>query len=223
MAVNITTPTATAAIPAGKPSALSALSGNANDFLKLLMTQLKNQDPTAPLDTNQFTSQLVQFSSVEQQINTNNSLGRLIELTQGNEVLQSSALVGKQVEVQADSLALQGGKASLRFDAPGPQQVSIGIYDSNGAKLRDATVSAQPGNNAWSWDGRDNRGNLLPDGAYRTVAMASDGTAEPQSVAFSVTGTATGVQRKGSILNVQLGALQVGLSAVQSVRSGTTP
>ena len=222
MAAAVTASTANPALTA-KPSALSALSGNANDFLKLLMTQLKNQDPTAPLDTNQFTSQLVQFSSVEQQINTNSSLSKLIELTQGNEVLQSSALVGKQVEVQADSLALQGGVAGLRFDAAGPQQVSIGIYDASGAKLRDTVVTAQVGRNAWAWDGRDNAGKLLPDGAYRTVVAATDGTGDPRPVAFSVAGTATGVHRKDGALNVQLGALQVGLPAVQSVRSGTGP
>lgn len=215
--------TNTAAPQAAKPSALSALSGNSNDFLKLLMTQLKNQDPTAPLDTNQFTSQLVQFSSVEQQINTNSSLSKLIELTQGNEVLQSSALVGKQVEVQADSLALQGGEAALKFDATGPQQVSIGVYDSTGAKLRDATVTAQVGRNTWSWDGRDNNGHTVADGAYRTVVAAADGTGTAQPLAFSVTGAVTGVQRKGDVLNLQLGALQVGLSAVQSVRSASSP
>ena len=214
----------TAAAPqTAKPGALSGLSGNFNDFLKLLMTQLKNQDPTAPLDTNQFTSQLVQFSSVEQQINTNNSLGRLIELTQGNEVLQSSALVGKQVDVQADSLALQDGKAGLKFDATGPQQVSIGVYDSTGAKLRDAVVTAQAGRNTWSWDGQDNNGRMVADGAYRTVVATADDTGTVQPLAFSVTGAVTGMQRKGDVLNLQLGALQVGLSAVQSVRSASGP
>ena len=64
--------------------ALTALSGNFGDFLKLLMTQLQHQDPTSPLDTNQFTSELVQFSAVEQQINTNTSLTKLIQLTQAS-------------------------------------------------------------------------------------------------------------------------------------------
>lgn len=207
----------TTAASAAKPGALSTLSGNFNDFLKLLMTQLQNQDPTAPLDTNQFTSQLVQFSSVEQQINTNSSLGKLIELTQGNEVLQSSALVGKQVEVQADSLSLQGGTAGLRFNTATPQAVSIGIYADNGAKLRDASVTSQAGSNAWTWDGRDNNGRLLPDGAYRTVVTAAGAGTDGQAVPFSVSGFATGVQRAADALKVQLGALQVNLSAVQAV------
>ena len=82
-----------AASPAADP--LASLSSNFNNFLSMLMTQLKNQDPTSPMDTNQFTSELVQFSSVEQQINTNTSLTQLIQLTQGGEVMQASAMTGK--------------------------------------------------------------------------------------------------------------------------------
>ncbi len=210
---------ATAAQSAAKPTASSTLSGNYNDFLKLLMTQLQNQDPTAPLDANQFTSQLVQFSSVEQQINTNGSLTKLIELTQGSEMLQSSSLVGKQVQVQADSLALQGGTAALQFNAATPQRVSIGVYADSGAKLRDATLTSQPGSNAWTWDGKDNDGNKVNDGAYRAIVTTADASGEAQTIPFSVTGMATGVQRKGAALNVQLGALEVGLPDVQAVKT----
>ena len=91
------------------PSALSSLSGNLDTFLKLLMTQLQNQDPTSPLDTAQFTSQLVQYSSVEQQIQTNTNLNSLLQLTQGNQVVQSASLLGKKAEVASDQLALQDG------------------------------------------------------------------------------------------------------------------
>ena len=65
------------------------------------MTQLQNQDPTSPMDANSFTSELVEFSSVEQQINTNTSLTQLIQLTQASDVTQSAALLGKQVTVQS--------------------------------------------------------------------------------------------------------------------------
>jgi flagellar basal-body rod modification protein FlgD len=88
-AANSATTASGAATPASDP--LGALSGNLNNFLSLLMTQLKNQDPTSPLDTNAFTSELVQFSSVEQQVKTNTSLTQLIQLTQAGEVMQSSA------------------------------------------------------------------------------------------------------------------------------------
>ncbi|MFL5251331.1 MAG: flagellar hook assembly protein FlgD, partial [Rhodopila sp.] len=76
-------------------AALTGLSNNFSNFLSLLMTQLRNQDPTSPLNANEFTSELVQFSSVEQQIATNTNLTQLIQLTQASQVEQSSAMLGK--------------------------------------------------------------------------------------------------------------------------------
>ncbi len=225
MASLLTTPASITAptTAAGSASAASAAGGaqtsltnNYNDFLKLLMTQLQNQDPTSPMDTNQFTSQLVQYSSVEQQIATNTSLTQLIQLTQGGEVLQASSLVGKPVTVTSDRIALQGGKGGVQFDTTSAEPVSIGIYSDAGAKLRDAAVDSQAGRNTWTWDGKDNQGNTVADGAYRTVVSGQMGGAA-QTLPFTVSGTATGVQKSGNALQVQLGALKVDMSAVQSL------
>ena len=180
------------------------------------MTQLQNQDPTSPMDTNQFTSQLVQYSSVEQQIATNTSLTQLIQLTQGGEVLQASSLVGKPVTVTSDRIALQNGKGAVQFDTTSAEPVSIGIYSDAGAKLREATLTSTPGHNTWSWDGKDDPGNAVPDGAYRTVVSGQTG-GTAQDLPFTVSGTATGVQKSGNALQVQLGGLKVDLSAVQSL------
>ncbi len=213
----ITAPTAAAgSATSATGSAQTSLTHNYNDFLKLLMTQLKNQDPTSPMDTNQFTSQLVQYSSVEQQIATNTSLTQLIQLTQGGEVLQASSLVGKPVTVTSDRIALQGGHGAVQFDTASAEPVSIGVYSDAGVKLRDAAVSSQPGQNTWSWDGKDNQGNTVPDGAYRTIVSGQVGGAA-QNLPFTVSGTATGVQKSGNTLQVGLGALKVDMSAVQSL------
>ncbi len=215
----VTPGTAAVAAAAAKPAdALSKLSGNASDFLKLLMTQLQNQDPTSPMDTNAFTSQLVQFSSVEQQINTNSSLTKLIEATQGGSVLQSAGMVGKQVQATSDHLALQGGKAGVGFTLAGPQPVGISIATEAGALLRNATVAGASGANAWAWDGKDNAGRTLPDGAYRVAVTGANGSGTAQALPFTVEGTATGVQRSGGALTVQMGGVSVDLSQVQSVR-----
>lgn len=203
---------ATAAASTGA-TALSSLAGNFNDFLKLLMTQLQNQDPSAPMDANQFTSQLVQFASVEQQINTNSSLTKLIDATQGSTLLQATALVGQPVDVQSDQLSLQNGAAGLRFTAASPGTVKVGIYSQAGLKLREATIDATAGVNTWSWDGRSATGAKLPDGAYKVAVLKDDGTAQP----FTVTAVATGVQKVNDAMKVKLGALEVNFSAVQSV------
>ena len=215
-----TTPaTAGTASPAGATSndAMSKLSGNFNDFLKMLMTQLQNQDPTSPMDTNQFTSQLVQFSSVEQQINTNASLTKLIDATQGGTMLQAQGMVGKTVQVTSDHLALQGGKAGVAFSLAAAQPVTVTVSNEAGAVLRTDTVNGLSGANAWSWDGKDASGRTLADGTYRVAVTGGDASGAAAVLPFTVSGTASGLQRSNGAIQVQVGALSVDLSQVQSV------
>lgn len=193
--------------------ALQKLSGNLNDFLKLLMTQLQNQDPTSPTDVDQFTTELVQFAGVEQQIDTNANLTKLIQLTQGTSMLQSSAMVGKQVEVDGDHLSLQGGKAGLRFTSATAQPVKIAVQSAAGTTVREAELTGRAGANDWIWDGKDGGGRTLPDGAYRVAVTGASGT-----VPFTVLATATAVQRKDDAVKLQAGGLTVDMSAVRSVR-----
>ncbi len=202
---------AAAATPAGT-TAKSQIAGNYTDFLRLLMTQLRNQDPTAPLDTNQFTQQLVQFSSVEQQLNANTSLNKLITLQEGGQVLQSSALIGKTVQVTSDQVGLAGGHGAIQFRAGAPGVADIAVYGPAGNKLRDAQVTTAQGASEWAWDGRDNTGRQLPDGGY-TVAVTSGGAGVP----FTVAGVATAVERGTNGLTIKVAGLSVPLSAVQSV------
>ena len=215
------TPGASTAAPAAAATsstgALSSLSSNFGDFLNLLMTQLQNQDPTSPLDSNQFTSELVQFSSVEQQINTNTSLTQLIQLTQGGEVMQASAMTGKQVTVTSDHVPLQNGTGTINFTAPGAEPVAVAIYNSSGAQLFDAALTSTTGQNTFTWNGKDSAGNTVPDGAYSVAVIGanSDGTTSP--LPFTVTGTATGVLSNTTGMQLKLGALDVDFSAVQSV------
>lgn len=210
--------TAAAATTAGT-TALSSLSSNFNSFLTMLMTQLKNQDPTSPMDTNQFTSELVQFSSVEQQINTNTSLTRLIELTQAGEVMQASAMIGQQVTIASDHIPLQGGKAMASFTTTVAQPVQIAISTDSGLKLRDITVQAAKGANAWTWDGKDGTGKPVPDGSYRIAVTAASATEKDKTVAvpFTVTSTATGVVSQNGTVQLKFGDMLAPFSAVRSV------
>ena len=221
------TVTAATATPATATSAtsttsndLSSLSGNFNDFLNLLMTQLQNQDPTSPMDTNQFTSQLVQYSSVEQQINTNSNLQTLIQATQSNTILQSSSMIGKQVDVTSDHLALQSGASSVHFDASKAENVNISVYSASGDKVYTASMSAASGNNDWSWNGQDSQGNQLPDGSYQVSVVDQSGN----PITTTVTGTVTGLQRSSTGVSVSLGALSTDIANVQSVvTANSTP
>ncbi|HVC59542.1 MAG TPA: flagellar hook capping FlgD N-terminal domain-containing protein [Acetobacteraceae bacterium] len=198
-------------------AAMTSLDGNFNDFLNMLMTQLQNQDPTSPMDTSQFTSELVQFSSVEQQIQTNSSLTSLIQLTQGGEVIQGSSMIGKQVTVQSTQIPLQNGKGTVNITSPAAEPVSISIANSAGTSIYNATTVAAAGSNTWSWNGTDNGGQTVPDGLYTLVATGSNVGGGTSMLPFTVTGTATGVASSNNTVNLQLGALSVPFSAVTSV------
>lgn len=216
--ISTSTP-ATSSLPGSTtPSnAMASLTANYQTFLTMLTTQLQNQDPTSPMDSSQFTTELVQFSGVEQQINTNSNLTQLIQLAQGSAVEQSSQLLGKHVQATSSQLALQQGTSQVDFTALTSGPVAIAVTDSSGNPLYSATVNANQGANTWTWNGQTGSGATEPDGAYTVSvnAVAADGSTT--ALPFTIVGTATSVQQQGSSVTVQLGALPVNMSAVQSV------
>jgi flagellar basal-body rod modification protein FlgD len=200
-------------------NALTSLTSNFNDFLNLLMTQLQNQDPTSPMDTTQFTSELVQFASVEQQISTNSSLGTLIQATQGSETLQASAMVGKTVDATTAALPLQNSSGSVQFTTPAAEPVAIAVYDSAGNEVRNITATSNQGSNTWTWNGTNDAGTQLPDGTYRVDVETANANGVATAVPFTVQGTVTGVSNSGTTVDLQLGTTTVPLSSVQQVGS----
>ena len=208
---------ATPAAGAAPANALTSLSTNFNSFLNLLLTQLKNQDPSTPMDTNSFTTELVQFSSVEQQITTNSSLTQLIQATQGNEVIGATGIVGKQVTLNSAQIPLQGGSGSLGFTTAAAEPVSIRITDASGLDVRDASVTSVAGANTWAWDGTDNNGSRLPDGAYTVSVLGSAPGSAAAAVPFTVSAKATGVTNTNGAVMLQAGAVSVDFSKVVSV------
>ncbi len=202
---------ATAATASG-----TRLAGDFNTFLTLLTTQLQNQSPTDPLDTNQMTNQLVQFASVEQQISMNRNLERLISLQQASQLTAAAPLVGRRVEVESERLPLQQGRAEVRLPAAGAAQFAdIAVTDSAGRVLRLQTVSLGATASGWTWDGRDSNGRALADGGYgvRVAGRGINGEAAP--LAFTVTGTVTGAERQGTDLTLAMGAVTAGFDRLR--------
>ena len=202
------------AAAASASGASNTLAGNFNTFLTLLTTQMKNQDPTSPLDTNQFTSQLVQFAGVEQQINMNTSLGTLINVSKASSLYQASAMIGHQVAAQSDQLALQGGQAGLQFSVSAPQKVTVAFSNSSGVEVYRQTVDAQAGTNGFGWQGQMTDGRTAPDGVYN-VSVTAGTTTTP--IPFNVLGIATGVDGSGATPTVTLGNLSIPIASVRSI------
>jgi len=193
---------------------LASLTNNFNDFLSLLTTQLKNQDPTAPMDTNQFTSQLVQFTGVAQQINTNTTLGQILTASQTQQLSQASSLVGTSVAFSGGALPLQNSAAQVNFQTNTAESVQIAVVNSSGATVQTQTVNAAAGANTWKWNGTDSNGAQLPDGSY-TVAVTAGGTAVP----FQSVGTVTGAEQVNQAVQLQFGNTAVPYSQIVSLGS----
>jgi flagellar basal-body rod modification protein FlgD len=199
------------------------LAGDFNTFLTLLTTQLKNQTPTDPLDTNQMTNQLVQFASVEQQITMNQNLQRLLTLEQTSQLTASAPLIGRQVEVEAESISLQGGTGAIRLPAAGEsRQAQITILGTGNRIIRQETVTLGNGPTNWTWNGRSGDGVSQADGAYkvRVVGAGSNGQTQ-SSLPFSTIGTVTGAEKVGNELQLALGQLKVGFDKLVKVASAS--
>ena len=198
-------------------SALSSLASNFTDFLSLLTTQLQNQDPTSPMDTDTFTSELVQFTSVQEQVNTNASLNSLISLTQDGQVTSASSIVGKQVDATSNRIPLQSGSGTVQFTGTAGEQVAIAITNSAGTDVKDALVTATAGSNTWTWNGEDNNGNSVANGSYNIAVLGQSNGGTQAAVPFTVLGTATGVTKSGSSVDLQMGTTSVDMSDVESL------
>jgi flagellar basal-body rod modification protein FlgD len=211
-------------INAGQANAATGGKGLAADFstfLTLLTAQLRNQDPTKAMDTNEMTNQLVSFASVEQQIGMNVNLAQLIGLQQTAQLTAAAPLMGQTIEVESDRLSLQNGIATLRLPAAdAATQAVIRVVDGSGRILREAAIPLGAAAQEWQWDGRDAAGVRQPDGAYRFGIAGQDVAGTPQPVAATVLGTATAASRPGGgELKLALGALLVGFDAVRGLGS----
>jgi flagellar basal-body rod modification protein FlgD len=199
----------------------SKFGGDFNTFLTLLTTQIKNQSPTDPLDTNQMTSQLVQFASVEQQIAMNQNLQRLLSLEQASQLTASAPLIGQNVEVEAEQISLQSGVGTLKLPAAGASQfATVTIRGSGDRIIRQETVQLGNAPRTWSWNGKGPDGVSIPDGAYKVSVTGVGAGGKTEALPFTTIGRVTGAERAGGDLNLQLGQLQTSFDKLRSVRTG---
>jgi flagellar basal-body rod modification protein FlgD len=194
--VSGTTPPAASSGSSSSPSSSTSttLAGNFQTFLTLLTTQLQNQNPLDPLDTNQFTQQLVEFASVEQQLKTNDQLTTLVSLQQTTQATQALGFVGKTAVVNGNTTALSNSQAKWELNVPSSSDVSITIANSTGQAVFTGSYSATAGNNQpFTWNGQGNDGTQWPDGLYTMTATAADSSGNPVAVSTEVGGTVSSV------------------------------
>src|SRR5512132_3929995 len=170
------------------------LDGDLNQFLTLLVSRLQHQDPLQPLDANQFTSQLVQFASVEQQIYQNANLEKLLAAQQNTQLASTVGYLGKQVEANGKALPLQGGEALASYTLPqSAAQATITINDANGKTVAILPANVAAGRHELHWDGRAADGKQLPDDTYTFQVNAKDKNGGAIQATQTYFGQVTGV------------------------------
>lgn len=170
----------------------ATLASNFTTFLQLLTTQLKNQNPMDPLDTNQFTQQLVQFAQVEQQMKQNSQLETLVSLEQTAQSTTALAYIGQTVVVDGSTAKLDGS-ATWTFNASKPATAQITIKDSKGQTAYTGSFGVSAGANQFQWDGRGNDNTLWPKGNYTLTATAVDASGQSTAISTQVEATVDSV------------------------------
>lgn len=191
----------------------SQLAANFDTFLVLLTAQLKNQDPLEPMDSNQFTEQLVQFSQVEQQINSNKNLESLIALTKARSSADAVSYLGKTLTLTDGTAALMGGEAhwaySLDNDAA---TATLMIRNANGDVVYTAPAETSAGMHSFTWNGIGSGGATLPPGPYQLLVTAKTFDGASIGTRAASQGVITEVDLTGSEPILMIGPLGVPIS-----------
>jgi flagellar basal-body rod modification protein FlgD len=171
----------------------SMIAGNFQTFLTLLTTQLKNQNPLDPLDTNQFTQQLVQFAQVEQQLKQNEQLATLVSIEKSAAATTALAYVGQTVAFDGQTATLANNRASWTLQVPQPANVTVTVKSATGQTVYTGTYGMDAGTQTFVWDGVDNNGTKWPDGTYTMSATAKDANGQSVAIASEVEGVVDSV------------------------------
>lgn len=210
---------------AANTAAQESIAGNFDTFLQLLTTQLQNQDPLSPLDSNQFTEQLVEFASVEQQVNMNTNLQTLISMQSTSEATSALQLVGSTVTMAGTSAALSnatGAPATWSLTASAPATAQVTITSAAGTTAYTGTVALNAGTQTYSWNGVSNNGQTWPDGTYTISINATGANGQPVTVSTQTQGTVSGVNLSTNPPTLQVNGQNVPISQVTSITNGGT-
>jgi flagellar basal-body rod modification protein FlgD len=194
-----------------------------DSFLTLLTTQLRYQDPISPMDTNEFTNQLVQFSQVEQTIRSNDRLDTLIGLQGANQIAFAASLAGRLVEIEGNAGSFDGSTpVGWGYELPaGTVASTVTVMDGAGRTIATAAGAGAAGDHAFTWDGTTASGATAAPGTYRLQVTARDAAGKETQAETTVEVTVTGVALEDGEIRLEIGAMSVPLTAVRAIRTGS--
>lgn len=203
---------------------IRAVGGNELDkdaFMKLMLTQMKSQDPTSPMDSREMASQLAQFTSLEQLMNINKSIADLKESQKPNTQLQMLNLIGKSVDGDSSKVIHEANDKQHLFEfnlGADASKVIINVKDEKGNTVRTMERSMlKQGKNQISWNGQDKAGVAVPAGDYHYEVEARDANNRKLAVKTAFNGRITGVQFTSSGPVLMVGQQTLRLSDVRKI------
>jgi flagellar basal-body rod modification protein FlgD len=218
-AIESTPATAQPGTGSAAKAAASKLTDHFDSFLSLLTTQLKNQDPLSPMDTETFTQQLVQFTSVEQTIKTNDNLERLIGLVRGTSRTSALGYLGTTVQATSDRISLATeGPATIDYELPAEAaSLSVKIYDQAGKLVAETRGPTTAGPHQITWDGSAADGRRMPAGTYRVAVAATAAAGGSLDVVQIVRGTVDAIDPSSDPPVLSVGGIDVALADVTAI------
>jgi flagellar basal-body rod modification protein FlgD len=212
-----TSPLAPAAAASAAALNSPTIASNFTAFLQLLTTQLKNQNPLDPLDTNQFTQQLVQFAQVEQQLKSNDQLAALVALQKTAQSTAALDYVGKTVVVDGATTQFAGNNALWSFSAPRTASATFSIKNAGGQLVYAGNYTVSPGPQEFVWDGRGNDGTPWPAGSYTLSVSAKDATGQAVAISTEVQGIVDSADVREDPPVLSIGGQSFGLDQIKRV------
>ncbi len=217
--MSITSLTDTSTTTTESSSSLASLTEDFDAFLSLLTTQLQNQDPQSPMDSNEMTNQLVQFASVEQQIKQTDNLEALIALQQTSADAAAVSFIGKEISFDGAQTHIDGNGTEVTWTYSLPTQAAtstLNIVSETGSVVASIPGETIVGAHAITWDGRDAEGNLFPAGTYELRVDAVDEDSVPLDVAFEATGVVTSIASGTDGPSIFLGGIPLTLDQIRT-------
>jgi flagellar basal-body rod modification protein FlgD len=213
--------TGTSATTTSAATSRATIADNFDTFLNILTTQLRNQNPLDPLDTNEFTAQLVQFTGVEQQLKTNEFLETLMYSTQNTAKSEAVSYIGRQVTASGRTGSLTEDEAVFwSYNAEAAvANATVTIKDAKGSVVYTEAGSLNSGAGTFRWDGMGSDGNMQPPGLYTVEISGTDLRGRAVDVSTSTVGTVTAVDFTADVPMLTIGNTKVALTDVTDVRT----
>ena len=197
----------------------STLTGNYQTFLSLLTAQIKNQDPLSPMDTTQWTNQLVQYSSVEQQLKGNQYLEQIAANNKAGSMDSAVSYIGKTVSADSSTATLKDGQASWDYTLGATSaKATATITDTSGNTVWSGALSdLSAGDHSFTWDGKNAAGVAEPAGNYSLSVTASTSSGADVDTAVGLSGVVTSAETVDGTVMVKVGNSEVPVTSITKV------